>query len=423
MRFITVIPSTLLFLSWLATAEPEMQLEHSFQADGSSWGTDDDFRKALTLPEEQIPELFKTQIPKRNVTVADVRDVELAKGRFQNNKAYLYKGDIRLCISSNLPEPNKSFQEAVETFLDNVSAVAKEERPFGLKTVVVNEETDLASKCDLYIKRGSWDQFPYRYLPDGGPKNQKSVLEKVYGLYYRWNDTALPVVTLHPELIFSYDPPKSLYVSQQGAKTYVDARVLFLHEVGHFLGFNHIEPDSSGFAFPEATVMGVHHEDRDERALSLRFKYAKNLWRYWDAYQTTIYRRVYMREMSETCQLPPPVDFRPLPGGALDAAIEKINSEIEREQPWGAFKVTKEMLLKAVTTRKLWDMEPVFCPQAQSVYRNIVSELSELKFFSSLSDGKRSFQVNLTFRHPEINWGYGLRIGDLVIEGGGSEKI
>lgn len=409
-----------IFFLALSSGAADVHLEHSYFPEGSSWGTDGAFKGALNLPESDIPTLYKTPAIGNKPTFIDVSKIPLARGRFLNDRAVLFK-NIRLCLDLELPQVDSFFLEAKETFLDNVAGKKSNGRLLDLEVIRVSPADEVIGKCDIIVVKGQWGKFPYRYLPDSSLTQHSSWLGKIYGLFYRWNENSIPVITVHPDIELSYSPAGDRYVSETGSKLEVDGRVLLFHEIGHILGFAHINPDEGAYDYPEATVMGIDSNYRDQRGLKLRFELATNLWKFWDAYQATIFRRVLQRELNPTCTLPPP-SFIPLQGRALDEVLFEFNLKLDSERPWGAYSMTAEMV-KASISNHIKDIPREFCAEYRSIFAGTVPENSEFKYFSGARACTNSLNSSpCRYYFPRLyvwnlNFGYSLYVGRDVIEG------
>lgn len=378
-----------------AARASEIYLENSlFPVSGSSWGTEDDYVRALDLPDSEIPRRFQVK-QKRNAVFASADAVRLADGRFIGNRVVFYK-HIRFCMDSTLPNPNARFGAALESFLDSVAGTRANGRLFEISVLTVSAADAVNELCDILAVRGRWNQFPYRYLPDSKNPGMKPPLDvsRVYGLYYRASDDTIPVIAVHPDVKVSYSPLNGHYLSQHGKHVVIDGRALLLHELGHILGFAHIRPSADGLEYPEATAMGLDYSARDTRSIELRFRQAVDLWRYWDPFQTTVYRRLFQREMSPECNIPGP-GFRPEPGNLLEKAVVELNDRVRSQHPWGAYALNLAMITDAVRS-KIRYLPKSSCREYQSILAGVLPQRSQLVDFSDISrPGHRRFLYRL----------------------------
>ena len=133
--------------------------------------------------------------------------------------------------------------------------------------------------------------YPFnRFPPSRGTQN---LPEMVLGLYYQYSPRHLPVIAFNPsiELDFSGKGTSYFSPSRDGLRPRVDGRVLFLHELGHLLGFAHVTwVDSITQAVVSTSVMGLKNSLRSEEQVELRYLRGADIWRSWDLRQTSFYR-------------------------------------------------------------------------------------------------------------------------------------
>lgn len=276
----------------------DIQLEHSVEREGASWGTDDAFRNELNLRASAVPALYRMPLVRPRPRYVDVRSISVSKGRFVENRAALYRS-LGICMDSTLPAVDSALGNAVDVFLQEIAGQRAAASPLQIFFRQVDMRSVPFAECDAILVRGRWDEFPYRYLPDqrGGGAYWEG---RVYGVFYRHDLNSIPVITVHPDIQITFNPTGRRYVGERFGRLEVDGRVLLLHEIGHLLGFAHIElqPLDDTMLHPIGSVMGQSNDQRVRELLKVRFFNSVDLWRIWDPWQVSVYRYFLTRKFS-----------------------------------------------------------------------------------------------------------------------------
>ncbi len=84
----------------------------------------------------------------------------------------------------------------------------------------------------------------------------------------------------------------------------MDGKTFVLHELGHLLGWEHLDPRTDGFQHPEATLMGLKTSQRDPVANAFRFQGAHGAWKHLEYHQVSVYKQTHFRHFGATCRAP-----------------------------------------------------------------------------------------------------------------------
>lgn len=322
----------------------KIELEHTLALDGSMWGTEDQLRRQLSVEGKNIPEYFKLKALPSRKTVIQPPENKF----FLNGEAHLFD-KVKICIDPLLGLSRRDQMKFSSAFsiLTNFLHPARIE---GFEVFVENSRPSRGSfnACQLLIVRGRWDQFPYSSLQvqeDGFTEKWKN---KVYAVFYQLNENTIPVVTIHPEIHLSFDEKaQEQYLSERDDQIYIDGRVLLNHEIGHLFGFQHISQDSAESLNPELTIMGQASEERDSESLENRFTFSKDLWRYWDYKQLSIYRQA-LYENKDSLRVVHPVCL--IPGDHYTfAGPLRPQSDLRSADELGPVDLNNELLKPFVT--------------------------------------------------------------------------
>ncbi len=73
--------------------------------------------------------------------------------------------------------------------------------------------------CDVLAFQAEEGQFPFSQFQGILPSNSKDLPQLVLGLYYRQNETTLPVIAFHPQLEINFQGNSGQYLeSSKGQK-------------------------------------------------------------------------------------------------------------------------------------------------------------------------------------------------------------
>ncbi|MBK7961849.1 MAG: hypothetical protein IPK04_12025 [Bdellovibrionales bacterium] len=103
MKYIFVLLNMCCFLSENAIARAKIvELEHTFaEIEGSSWRTDDSFRKAIDVDEVQIPWIFRLSLMRPKPQPVQLASSELGAHFFIDDTVRLYR-EINICYDQKL---------------------------------------------------------------------------------------------------------------------------------------------------------------------------------------------------------------------------------------------------------------------------------------------------------------------------------
>ena len=312
-RLIPAAPVLAAFLAASAgtpvAAAPRIELEHTFIAEsgaggGSSWGTDDSLRSALEIPEDQLPDEFRQKLGRPAPRTLRVSGETALRGLFDDDSMHLYTS-LNLCVDRGLDISGSGFAEALERFSRVVSATGPGtgagSGAIEVRVLRVDRGAGAGSAglrdCDVLAFQALPGGFPFSRLPEARPSSLPDFPRMVMGLFYRHSPAHLPVIVFHPAIRVDFGGSDARYfradpslkpVGQVGS---VDGRTLFFHELGHLLGFAHVDWGYRPTRFVEsASVMGLNNSIREEIDVQLRFLSESNVWKNWEPRQTSFYR-------------------------------------------------------------------------------------------------------------------------------------
>lgn len=271
-----------------------IDFEHSIHFNnGAGWGTEDSLRDLVRLPETEVPEIYRQ--PNAANAPLFVQDLGSSSGALFEDGEMVFFKNLEICIDQTLPRPDADLKEAFQFYAQMVMGI-KDPNYIHLKSIDI--ENDDIRNCSVMIRRGSWSTFPFdrlrrqhqRYLNDW--KNQ------VYGVFYRVNKNTIPVVDIHPDVDVSYSKSQNSYLSNRESSITIDGRALYLHEVGHAIGFAHLGPAEATSMVPGSSLMGMTNSSRLASDLALRFKLTDRLWERFDLKQSMLYRIALARYLS-----------------------------------------------------------------------------------------------------------------------------
>ncbi|HPI41100.1 MAG TPA: hypothetical protein PLJ21_09865, partial [Pseudobdellovibrionaceae bacterium] len=283
-----------------AFSEPQIELEHTYFENGSSWGTDDFLRNQIDLPESAVPEIFKTPLQRPLPRVVQVPKLFSRKSLFSDNKIYLYK-TANICVNEKIPINSKSFERASLFFLNQIAGARHKERMvlnfISTSISLSSKKLDSLKECDVFMTPGLATEFPFKFFSQDKSKDFNiEIPQLVLGLYYRYKENTLPVVVFHPDVVMNFDSKDLRYLyTQESEKLNVDGKTLFFHELAHVFGFSHVTEPYIKNRASALTVMGLSSHQRNEMDLHLRFSGASELWKYWDLEQNSVFRVLLAR--------------------------------------------------------------------------------------------------------------------------------
>ncbi|MCB0342166.1 MAG: hypothetical protein H6626_08340 [Pseudobdellovibrionaceae bacterium] len=287
--------SLLIFLA-IPAAATEIHFEHTMNfAEGSLWGTEGEMAQDLADPKEW-PALFKSKWSGQHRYV-NVNEWPAAKYRFINDEIFVFDS-VTICYDAQLSPLTEDFYLAQTNFIKELFGPLATQGP-QIHWRRVNLSIDQPAKgCQLVVVQGRWQDYPYSFLKPGLTPSEKTSWEgQIFGLYIRHSRDWVPVVVIHPDVQLSFSQTQSHYVLPGPGSIMVDGRTLLLHELGHYLGFDHSGRKSGGANRSELTAMGLRYELRDHRSNYLRFVEAKNLWQTWDSVQLNLYRQIWWEQL------------------------------------------------------------------------------------------------------------------------------
>lgn len=291
------------FLSQGAIAKAKIvELEHTFaEIEGSSWRTDDSFRKAIDVEQAEIPWLFRLPLLRPKPRPIQLASPVPGSHFFIDDTVLLYR-EINICYDQKLKLEGPGFREALDLFLNRMGGIeqAGAQRPLRAQILKIDSRTqnprDFAL-CDILAFQAEEGQFPFSKFQETQMTltRDSGVPELVLGLYYRYSESTLPVISFHPKLDLDFQGGMVKYIGDLSVtnpkdRIKVDGRSIFFHELGHVLGFAHIHVPHPLNSDPEISVMGIDNSQRNDGHIEMRFSTPTSLWRRWDPQQASIYR-------------------------------------------------------------------------------------------------------------------------------------
>jgi hypothetical protein len=321
MKYIFVLLNMCCFLSENAIARAKIvELEHTFaEIEGSSWRTDDSFRKAIDVDEVQIPWIFRLSLMRPKPQPVQLASSELGAHFFIDDTVRLYR-EINICYDQKLKLEGPGFLRALDFFLNKMAGIEQPGKQRPLKVHILKVDSRIRNPsgfalCDILAFQSEEGQFPFSKFQETGVglNGASGVPELVLGLFYRYSESTIPVISLHPKLDLDFQGDMVKYISDPATlgtkdRVKVDGRSIFFHELGHVLGFAHIHIPHPLNSDPAISVMGIDNSQRNEGHIETRFSAPTSLWRRWDPQQTSIYRSLLWK-LSNNKPIPKPTEF------------------------------------------------------------------------------------------------------------------
>lgn len=296
-------------LSLWAVTPQQLDFEHSFTraegtiwgVEGTIWGTESSLAKKLDVPENQIPEIYKTPLQRPLPKRLPVQSPDL----FFNDQVVVYN-QIVLCADSKL---NLDIEE-LQKELNEWSLFFSRPDPLPTKfQILLAPWKGATANCDVLVLQGKKDEFPFKFYSQNQTDPESKYWEnRLYALFYQLSEKTLPVITIDPDILLKTRPDFTYYTQKQGNQVLVNAKILLLHELGHLLGFEHLGAKSSEIIDPNFTVMGKTNELRNKEEIQARFESSENLWMFWDHRQLSAYRKALWSDKplqaNKSCYVP-----------------------------------------------------------------------------------------------------------------------
>lgn len=268
-----------------------IHLEHSLRfGEGSLWGTEGDLLAYLDYPSTELPTVFRLPWDHQGKFFANVADLPYARGRFIEDEVLLSR-QLLLCYDQRLTPLDADFFAALEYFRLKLVGGQME-----IRWHIFNPVT-IGAACDLLIIQGQWDDYPYRLMARSahvmGANQKMSWQNQIFAIYLRASKNWTPVVVIPPDVSLRFN--QETYLMTQEDQLTMDGRVLLLHEIGHYLGLDHLGNISGGVGKSELTAMGLRYELRDQHSDQIRYTNNIQMWKIWDPYQIDIYRRQWWK--------------------------------------------------------------------------------------------------------------------------------
>ena len=258
----------------------EIDFEHSFIG-GSQWGTEDSFSQALQiLPETRIPALFKQSPRHQPIRLAALH----GKRELLVNRAW------EICLDPALGLSLPTMSILLENWVRQLTGDFSSLEPIVDIRLVSREPKKIGNnECDVVLTRGDWEAFPYsQFTPFKGGLGR----EEIYSIFYRYSKESRSVIVVHPDYKIDLSSSEKVYVLPQ--KRIIDGPLLIQHEMGHWLGFWHVDPlaDSMGPA-ADLSVMGVDSSVRKPEMIRRRYFKAPPISRFWERRQINLFRSLF----------------------------------------------------------------------------------------------------------------------------------
>lgn len=262
----------------------EIEFEHSFsEGGGSQWGTEDSFNSELDLPESQIPVVFKG-LPKNKPQRIEAL-IGGEKHKMLVNRSWEVCIDPHLGLQASVLD---QFLKAKARILTGDFSSSSPE----LQTKVLEKDASSVgdNECDVLLIQGKWSEFPYQ--PFQGLLKTSGKKEQIFSIYYRFSEESRSVIVVHPDYRLTLGAELKPYI--QFESNLMDGEVLLSHELGHWLGFWHVDPlaDSMGPA-ADVSVMGVASKVRNPLMIERRYFQTQKLSRFWERRQLNIFRSLF----------------------------------------------------------------------------------------------------------------------------------
>ncbi len=306
-----------LLLADVTEAAPFVRLEHTFVADavsggGSSWGTEDSLLSALEVSDEELPEVFKLPLARPEPLPLRVEAGSGLRGLYDDDVIRLYSS-LHICADRGLDLTGPGFADALATFTHVISGGGPGREGMEVRVIRVdrraNRQVAAAPSafrdCDVLVFQADSGEYPFSRLPEGGagargpqgPGDGPQFPRMVMGLFYRHSPRHLPAIVFHPRIRIDFSGSDSRYFRPESGSNpdgpigTVDGRTILFHELGHLLGFAHVDWKYMGTRSVEAaSVMGVNNTVREDSDVQLRFFSNSDVWRHWEPRQTSFYR-------------------------------------------------------------------------------------------------------------------------------------